>query len=129
MADMPSSIPPGLHVELSRRRVRAGASELVDEWMAMLNRRLDECVATLDRERMAVEVVFRQTSPDGSEWMYWMTIRGDGEPMLTSEHQLDHDHMEYGRRCLEGAWEELAPQLLLLPGAVAAAVARCAGLG
>jgi hypothetical protein len=27
--------------------------------MAMLNDRLDECVATLDRERMAIEIAFR----------------------------------------------------------------------
>jgi hypothetical protein len=106
--------------------VRDGASELVDEWMAMLNRRVDECIATLDRERMAVEVVFRQTADDGAEWMYWMTIHGDGEPMATSEHQLDHDHMEYGRRCLEGEWEELTPQLLLLPAPVLAAVSAWA---
>lgn len=27
--------------------------------MAMLNERHDECVATLDRERMAIEIIFR----------------------------------------------------------------------
>jgi len=28
----------------------------------MLNDRLDECVATLDRERMAIEIIFRPVS-------------------------------------------------------------------
>ena len=53
------SIPDGLVLELSRGTVLPGASAEADRWMAMLNDRLDECVATLDRERMAVEIVFR----------------------------------------------------------------------
>ena len=55
----PSGIPDGLVIELSRGTVLPGASVEADRWMAMLNDRLDECVATLDRERMAVEIVFR----------------------------------------------------------------------
>ena len=56
------SIPPGLVVELSRCKVLPGASAEADRWMAMLNDRLDECVATLDRERMAIEIIFRPVS-------------------------------------------------------------------
>lgn len=54
-----SSLPEGLVIELSRTRVKPGQSEEADRWMAMLNERLDECVESLDRERMAVEIVFR----------------------------------------------------------------------
>ena len=44
------SIPDGLVLELSRGTVLPGASAEADRWMAMLDDRLDECVATLDRE-------------------------------------------------------------------------------
>jgi len=47
-----SSVPADLVVELSRRKVLPDAPAEADRWMAMLNDRLDECVATLDRERM-----------------------------------------------------------------------------
>jgi uncharacterized protein DUF6176 len=62
----PPSIPPGLVVRLSRAKVLPGASAEADRWMAMLNDRLEECVATLDRERMAIEIVFRLTE-DGED--------------------------------------------------------------
>jgi hypothetical protein len=52
----PSSIPDGLIIELSRAKVLPGASAEADTWMKMLNDRLDECVATLGRERMAIEI-------------------------------------------------------------------------
>jgi len=45
--------------------------------MEMLNNRSVECVATLDRERMALEVVFRRENEDG-EWLYWVSIYGEG---------------------------------------------------
>lgn len=59
MTDRPSTIPPGLRVELSRHQVVPGQSAKVDEWMKMLNDRADECRATLDPERVAVEAIFR----------------------------------------------------------------------
>jgi hypothetical protein len=77
MADRPTSIPPGVRVELCRTRIRPGMGGEVDRWMRMLNDRLDECVATLDRERMAVEVIFRDRDEQG-EWLYVVSIQGEG---------------------------------------------------
>ena len=80
----PRSIPDGLVVELSRATVLPGASGEADRWMRMLDDRVEECVATLDRERMAVEIVFRQHEGD-QDYLYWVTIRGEGgEPLATS---------------------------------------------
>ena len=73
----PRSIPEGLVVELSRAKVLPGASEEADRWMRMLDDRVDECVATLDRERMAVEIVFR-LKEDGEDHLFWVAIRGRG---------------------------------------------------
>jgi hypothetical protein len=73
--DRPTSIPNGLVVELSRGKVLPGASHEADRWMKMLNDRHDECVATLDRERMAIEIVFRLREHD-DDYLYWVSVRG-----------------------------------------------------
>jgi hypothetical protein len=122
MADCPTSIPPGVRVELSRARIKPGMGGEVDRWMRMLNERLDECVATLDRERMAVELIFRDRDELG-EWLYVVSIQGEGgEGLETSTHAIDRDHVEFARRCKEPGWLEAEPQLLLLPDPVRRAV-------
>ena len=49
-----------MRVELTRVRVKPGKSGRVDEWLAMLNSRMDEVKETLVREEMHVEVIFRE---------------------------------------------------------------------
>ena len=72
---------------LFRAEVVEGESATVDEWMAMLNDRLDETVAILDRERMGIEIVFRQRDGD-DEYVYWIVVRGDSEHVATSTAHL-----------------------------------------
>jgi hypothetical protein len=118
----PRSIPEGLVVELSRAKVMPGASAEADLWMQMLDERVDECVATLDRERMAVEIVFRLREDD-EDYLFWVAIRGEGgEPLATSEHQIDKDHEAQARRTKEPGWVEAEPQVLMLPAPVRDAV-------
>ena len=117
----PTSIPDGLHLELSRAKVLPGRSDEADRWMQMLDDRHEECVATLDRERMAVEMVFRLRE-DGEDYLYWVAVRGDGESLETSEHQVDRDHEAQARRTKEPGWVEAEPQVLLLPEPVREAV-------
>jgi hypothetical protein len=118
----PQSIPEGLVVELSRARVLPGASAEADRWMQMLDDRVDECVATLDRERMAVEIVFR-LQEEGEDHLFWVAIRGAGGAGLdTSDHQIDRDHEAQARRTKEPGWVEAEPQVLMLPAPVREAV-------
>jgi hypothetical protein len=117
----PSSIPVGLNVQLFRAKVINGQSSTVDEWMSMLNDRLDEGEATLERERMGVEIVFRQRDGD-TEYLYWIVICGEGESVESSHHQLDIDHVAYDERCRERGWETAQPELLLLQAPVRRAV-------
>lgn len=118
----PRSIPEGLVVELSRAEVLPGAAHEADRWMAMLDERVDECVATLDRERMAVEVVFRLRE-DGRDFLFWMAIRGaHGASLETSGHQIDNDHESQARRTTRPGWVEAEPQVLMLPDPVREAV-------
>ena len=106
----------------------------VDRWMAMLNERHDECVATLDRDLMAVEVIFRRRDDDG-EWLYWFSLQVASAPENADavpeaeRHAIDHDHITFSRRCKERGWEELEPQLLLLPAPVCDAVLTWAKAG
>ncbi len=118
----PTTIPEGLVVELSRGKVLPGASAEADRWMRMLDERADECVATLDRERMAVEIIFRLREGE-DDHLFWVTIRGeDGAGMDTSEHAIDRDHEAQARRTKEPGWVEAEPQVLLLPDPVRRAV-------
>jgi uncharacterized protein DUF6176 len=115
------SIPDGLVLELSRGTVLPGASAEADRWMAMLDDRLDECVATLDRERMAVEIVFRLRE-DGRDHLYWVAIKGAGGSGLDLSNPIDRDHDAQARRTKEPGWVEAEPQVLLLPDPVRRAV-------
>jgi Family of unknown function (DUF6176) len=117
----PASIPEGLVVELSRGKVLPGASAEADRWMAMLNDRLDEAVATLDRERMAIEIVFRLKEGD-DEYLYWVSVRGAHGAGLDLQTPIDRDHEAQARRTKEPGWVEAEPQLLLLPDPVRRAV-------
>jgi hypothetical protein len=116
-------LPAGMTVELSRGRVLPGASAEADRWMEMLQQRHAECVATLDRERMAVEVVFRSKEPDGTEYLWWFAIKGnDGAGLDTSQHAIDADHVAQARRTKEPGWDEAEPQVVFLPEPVRAAI-------
>lgn len=116
-----STIPEGLLVELSRAKVREGASAEADKWMKMLNDRIDECVATLDRERMAIEIVFRLREGD-DDYLYWLQVRGAGGAELDESLPIDRDHVAQAKRTKEPGWVEAEPQVLMLPGPVREAV-------
>ena len=89
--------------------------------MQMLNDRVDECVATLDRERMALEIAFR-LEEDGVEYLYWVSIYGVGGEGLDVSIPIDRDHELMARRAKEPGWVEAVPQFLLLPQPVRDAI-------
>jgi hypothetical protein len=117
----PASIPNGLVVELSRAKVLPGASAEADRWMAMLNERLDECVATLDRERMAIEIVFRLKEND-EDYLFWVSVHGPEGGTLDPDNALDRDHIEQAKRTIAPGWTDATPQVLMLPDPIRDAV-------
>ncbi len=121
MSEQPSTIPEGLHVELSRCKVMPGKSDEADRWIQMLDERSDECVATLDRERMAIEIIFR-LKEDGEDYLFWMSVYGAGSGGLDLSNAIDRDHDAMARRVKEPGWVEAEPQVLLLPEPVREAV-------
>ena len=52
---MPSTVPSGLRLELSRSRIIAGKDGEFGEWMEMLNDRYDESLAAISAERSVFE--------------------------------------------------------------------------
>ena len=125
----PASIPPGLRVELRRARVRPGMEDEADRWMAMLNDRLDEAVATLERERTAFEMAFRSVDTDGTQWLYWLVVAGEaGEGIEDSPFDIDREHLDFGARVREPVWEHITPEAMLAPAPVRAAMLAWAGV-
>jgi len=78
-------------------------------------------VATLDRERMAVEIVFRLREGD-DDYLFWVTVKGAAGPGLDEDIPIDRDHAAQSRRTKEPGWTEADPQVLLLPGPVKDAI-------
>jgi hypothetical protein len=114
----PSTIPRDLRVRYARRRIRPGMRAEVDRWMDMLNERCDEAVATLERERVAAELVFR----DGDA-LVWVMIQGEGGAAIDdSPFAIDREHAAFAGRCLLPREPEAEPLVLLLPAPVREAV-------
>jgi hypothetical protein len=113
-----------MKVELTRFRIRADKLERADEWLKTMNQRIDECVATLEREKMYVEVVFRERY-QGEDYLYWFTIQHEsGEPLETSPHEIDKIHRAFARECIDltyGAVDPV-PQVIIIPDQIAAAM-------
>jgi len=113
-----------MKVELTRFRIKPDKIGRVDEWLRMLNARIDECVATLEREKMFVEVVFRERYKN-EDFLYWFTIQHEsGEALESSPHEIDKIHHSFGRECIDltyGAVDPL-PQVIMIPKRVAAAM-------
>lgn len=119
--DMPASVPQGMRMELSRARLLDGAESSFDDWMEMLHERYEECLATLERELMAVEATFLNQEADGSWWMYHFQLRGHESPGLIPDNSLDLAPLKYAMKTKHAGWEELQPKFFLCPPAV-----RCA---
>jgi hypothetical protein len=125
---MPPSVPKGLYVELSRHQVKPGMSEEADRWMHMLNDRADECIATLDAERMAVEAIFRMTDEHG-DWLYWLEISGVDGKGLDETREIDRDHVAFAERAKVPGHEKARTEVLFLPEPVRKVVMRWAAGG
>ena len=112
---MPSSVPAGLRLELSRSRIIVGHEDEFDQWMQLLNDRYDESLACLPAERAAFEATFRHTEADGSTWIYHLSLVGENGGGLDESNAIDADHAEYSRRTKEPGWQELTPKFMLAP--------------
>lgn len=112
---MPSTVPDGLRLELSRAPVQAGKDEELNEWMGMLTDRYSECLETLPAERAVFEATFRHREADGRLWIYHLALVGNESSGLDESHPVDAEHAAFSRRVKEPGWEELEPMFMLTP--------------
>lgn len=106
-----------MNVELTRFKVKEGKSTRVDEWMKFLNDNMEGVLLTLEREKMYVETIFRETL-DGVEYLYWYAVQGvDGESVETSDHEIDKIHLEYWEECIDASFgfKDLDTQVVMIP--------------
>ena len=93
----------------------------------MLNDRREECIVTLARDGVAIEVVFR-TREGGDDVLYWFELRRTGSPgdleqvSAVEWTTLDEDHLAFTRRAKVRGHTRLEPQLVLMPPAVERAI-------
>ena len=125
----PISVPPGLRIRLGKARVQPGMEHETDRWLQMLNDRLTEATETLGRERVVLELAFRETDKTGQQWVTWLVIDGPGgESIETSPFAIDREHVAFAARCKEPGWREADVELMLAPEPVRRALVQSAGL-
>lgn len=90
-----------MKVELTRFRVKKDKSARVDEWLELLNRRMNEVLLTLKDEKMYVETIFREKTNEG-EFLYWYSVQREGGAHVTqSKHEIDRLHIDFSKECLD----------------------------
>jgi len=113
-----------MRVELTRYRVKPDKIARVDEWLKVLNARMEETIVTLERQKMYVEVVFRERYQN-EDFLYWFSIQHEtGERIESSLYEIDAVHSAFSRECIDltyGAVDPL-PQVIMIPEHVAAAM-------
>ena len=114
-----------MKTELTVFRVKPGKEGRANEWMDLLVERRQECIATLRREAMYVETIFRLESEGGTR-LAWFSIQGDVHGDVDgSEHEIDRLHCAFFDECLERDPRPLdfAHVLTLLPPEVERTIA------
>jgi hypothetical protein len=81
--------------------VKLGKEERAQEWMQLLSARQADCVATLGREKMHFESIFRSTR-NGRLCLAWFSVQSDcGAPVESSMHAIDQLHMAFWEECID----------------------------
>ena len=91
----------GITTELMTFTVRSGKEVRAEEWMSILQSRRAECIATLDREHMHHECIFKSFR-DGRMRLSWFELRGiKGAHVRTSSNDVDELHMAFWGECID----------------------------
>lgn len=105
-----------LKVTLYRFRLNRDSMAVYEDWIKWQHNQHQAIVETLEREKMYVEAVFRDTvnQPD---YIYWLAVNGEGgEHYTTSNLAVDKIHSEYMKKILvKGSRVVLKTEFTLLP--------------
>jgi hypothetical protein len=114
-----------LQVRLHRVEIRADGLGRYADWQRFLHDRHRDAVATLAREHMFVEAMFRDPAHD-PRTLYWLEVRDDaGAHDNDSGQEIDREHERYMREVLRNdSWSVLDTENVLVAPFVQDAVAR-----
>jgi hypothetical protein len=114
-----------LQVRLHRVEIRDDKLDRYADWQRFLHAHHDEAVATLAREHMFVEAMFRDPVHDPHA-LYWLEVRDDaGAHANDSNLPIDREHERYMREVLlPGSWSMLDTDNVLVAPFVQDAVAH-----
>ena len=83
--------------------VKVGKELRAEQWVQTLVERQAECVATLDREVMHFESIFR-VQINGRMYLSWFSVQGTtGEHVQSSPFPIDKLHMEFWDECIDSS--------------------------
>jgi Family of unknown function (DUF6176) len=81
--------------------VRPGKEQRAESWLQTLVERQAECVATLDREAMHFESIFR-AQIDDRLYLSWFSVQGTtGAHVTSSSFPIDKLHMDFWDECID----------------------------
>jgi hypothetical protein len=103
-----------MRVEMSRFRVLPGKAERVDAWLQLLNDRMPETLATLEREAMKFEAIFRERI-GADDYLTWVTVQDEkGADVRTSPHEIDRLHLAFWSECIDDTYgrHDAQPQVI-----------------
>ncbi|HEY0272781.1 MAG TPA: DUF6176 family protein [Chitinophaga sp.] len=113
----PAAAPPPLSVTLYHFRLQKDSMAAYHDWIAWQHADQRAIVQSLERERMYVEAVFRDSihDPDG---IYWLAVNSPGgQPYQNSPLRVDSIHAGFMRRILvPGSRLTLQTEYYLIPG-------------
>lgn len=113
-----------LQVRLHRMEILDDKLARYDDWQRFLHQKHDAAVATLAREHMYVEAMFRDPERD-PHVLYWLEVRDDaGAHVDSSKDPVDIEHIRYMDEVLrKGSHSVLATDNVLVAPFVQVAIA------
>ncbi|MFT3763329.1 MAG: DUF6176 family protein [Pseudoxanthomonas sp.] len=124
MAASAPSLRHPLQVRLHRMEIQDGKLGRYADWQRFLHVHHDDAVATLAREHMYVEAMFRDVDRD-PQVLYWLEVRdAAGARVDDSLAEVDREHLRYMREVLrDGRHTLLETENTLVAPFVQAAIA------
>jgi len=118
-----SSLKYPLEVTLYRFELNGDKLDRFEDWMQFYRDNMLATVATLERERMYFEAMFRDRTKQ-KDVVYWLAVNGKGgKSGDNSPLEIDKKHREYMKEILKkGSRTALSTEFVLVPRFVEAAV-------
>jgi hypothetical protein len=120
-----ASSQPKLIVKLHRFHLQADKLTEFDRWVQFEHKHHEETLATLEREKMYAEAIFRDPVADPTT-IYWLEIRSPkGESVTTSPLAIDREYERFMSNTLvPHSRTTMNPEYVLIPPFMSEAITR-----